>query len=100
EKVLGINYEWPGNMRELEQCIRNIVVRREYRPLQETPASATDDFLARLMRVELSADELLTWYCGHAYAKTGSFVEAARRLGVDRRTLRRHVAENDNSIDG
>src|SRR5205823_12730217 len=29
---LGLDYHWPGNMRQLEQIVRNIRVRRAYAP--------------------------------------------------------------------
>ena len=35
EDKLGRDYPWPGNIRELEQCVRNIVIRREYHPAAE-----------------------------------------------------------------
>ena len=88
---LGLDYAWPGNIRELEQCVRNVVVRGEYVPLRERQPSGKEIEFARLASAQLTADELLTWYCKLAYAKTGSFVEAAERLGIDRRTLRRRV---------
>ncbi len=36
-KNLGQTYPWPGNFRELEQCVRNWVIRRDYRPPSPPP---------------------------------------------------------------
>lgn len=77
-------YRWPGNYRELEQCVRNIVIRRSYRPVAETD----NDYYARYRRAELTADEVLSHYCALAYNLTGSYEEAARRIGLDRRTVK------------
>ena len=43
---------------------------------------------ALLERGELTADELLRHYCTRIYALTGSYEESARRLGLDRRTVK------------
>jgi transcriptional regulator with AAA-type ATPase domain len=91
EEHLGLDYSWPGNIRELEQCVRNILVRKEYFPLREKHLSGKGAFLTRVANVQVTAGELLDWYCTLAYSQTGSFVDAAQRLGMDRRTLRRRV---------
>jgi len=84
-------YSWPGNYRELEQCVRNVVIRRSYRPLAESPALAKDDFFIRFDDGRLTADELLARYAAQVYRVTGSYEEAARRMGLDRRTVKAKV---------
>jgi hypothetical protein len=39
----------------------------------------------------LSADAVLGRYCALVYELTGSYVEAGKRLGLDRRTVKEHV---------
>jgi hypothetical protein len=88
EKQLGASYAWPGNVRELEQCVRNVLVRGAYHP---EPVRVSGDLGSQLERGELSADELLRRYCTIVYSQTGSYEEAARRLGLDRRTVKAKV---------
>ena len=45
----------------------------------------------RLRALELTAEELLSAYCTLVYAREGSYDGAARRLGLDRRTVRAKV---------
>jgi DNA-binding NtrC family response regulator len=87
---LGPDYGWPGNVRELEQCVRNVLVRGEYHP-QTRPARATDDLPSAFRAGALTADELVTRYCALVYRETGSYQETARRLGIDRRTVKSRV---------
>ncbi len=87
EENLGARYEWPGNYRELEQCVRNVLIRRDYRP-----AGGGEDTLAGDLRAgRLTAEELVARYCAQVYAQTGSYEETARRLGLDRRTVKAKV---------
>jgi transcriptional regulator with AAA-type ATPase domain len=90
---LPADYAWPGNYRELEQCVRNIIIRRSYRPLAHS-ASGEDEFFARFRAGELTADELLARYAAHVYRLTGSYEESARRIGLDRRTVKAKVQQH------
>jgi transcriptional regulator with AAA-type ATPase domain len=88
---LGEDYTWPGNFRELAQCVRNIVVRNEYRPARRSAPQPRQDLAAAVNDGSLSVEELLSRYCTLVYAQSGSYEEAARRLGVDRRTVKNKV---------
>jgi excisionase family DNA binding protein len=78
-------------MRELEQCLRNVMVRGEYRPRRAAPASGPEDLAAAFHAGTLTADDLLRRYSTLVFARTGSYEEAARRLGLDRRTVKAKV---------
>ncbi len=91
ETELGAEYSWPGNVRELEQCVRSVLVRGEYRPAAPPRPDGAEDLVAQLREGELSADELLRRYCTEVYARVGSYEEAARRLGLDRRTVKARI---------
>ncbi len=88
---LGDDYAWPGNFRELEQCIRNVLIRREYRPPQSTASSPAARLAEELQGGQLTAEELLRRYCALVYAQTRNYEETARRLGLDRRTVKSKV---------
>jgi transcriptional regulator of acetoin/glycerol metabolism len=88
---LGIDYSWPGNIRELEQCVRNVVIRREYHPTVDLASGKLDEKLASFREGTLSLDEICRLYCTHVYSNTGSYVETARRLKIDRRTVKKYV---------
>ncbi|MGH0031142.1 MAG: sigma 54-interacting transcriptional regulator [Myxococcota bacterium] len=82
-------HDWPGNVRELEQCVRSVLVHGAYVPPR---ASGPGAGLAEALAAgELSADALMRRYCTVVYARTGSYEEAARRLGIDRRTVKAKI---------
>jgi Sigma-54 interaction domain len=83
ERRLGARYPWHGNFRELEQCVRGVMVHGDYTPVVVSPSSGHAGVLEGL----LTEDELLRWYTTLVYKQTGSYQEVARRLGIDRRTV-------------
>jgi hypothetical protein len=88
---LGPDYPWPGNVRELEQCVRNVMIRGEYRPAGRVSPTRREELVEDFLGGSLSAEELLRSYCTLLYARTGSYLETARRLGLDRRTVRSKI---------
>src|SRR5262249_16024900 len=89
---------WPGNFRELEQCVRNILIRREYHPANAPRNAVTDDPRQALARAiaagTLSMDELERYYYTLMYAQTSSYQETARRLKRNWRTVKSKVDEH------
>ncbi len=91
EQNLGSGYSWPGNYRELEQCVRNVLIRRDYKPSAQ-PSQVPEDELAREFHGgQLTAEQLLCRYCAYVYGQTGSYEETARRLKLDRRTVKAKI---------
>lgn len=88
---LGREYPWPGNIRELEQCVRSILIRKEYHPPRPRALSAQEDVVRAFTSGTLTADELLRRYCTSVYAQTESYEETARRLQLDRRTVKSKI---------
>ncbi|HEY3741640.1 MAG TPA: sigma 54-interacting transcriptional regulator [Bryobacteraceae bacterium] len=87
---LPAQYLWPGNYRELEQCVRNVIIRRSYQPMTQQPEAeeSNDPYIRQILRGELTMDELTSYYAALVYGQTSSYEETARRLKVDRRTVK------------
>lgn len=74
----------------MEQCLRNVLIRKEYLPPRRAP-QADDPLAAGTAAVRQgawTADQLLRWYCTVVYARTGSYEATARQLQLDRRTVK------------
>jgi transcriptional regulator with AAA-type ATPase domain len=88
---LGTVYAWPGNYRELEQCVKNVLIRRNYRPSEARADDPVEEFALDARAGRLSADELLSRYVTLIYSRTGSYEETARQLRLDRRTVKAKI---------
>jgi DNA-binding NtrC family response regulator len=93
ERNLGTAYAWPGNFRELEQCLRNLLIRRDYKPAGPLAAAGHDDWNSLLARGTATAEEVLRRYTRQVFEQSGGNVEeTARRLDLDRRTVKARLA--------
>jgi len=88
ERSLGKNYAWPGNVRELEQCVRGLVLRGEYRPAGPLGRPSSEDWNTLIESGSLTAEELLRRYTRWVHVREGSVEATARRLDLDRRTVK------------
>lgn len=88
------DYPWPGNVRELEQATRRILMGNAF--TGETGAAATDDRRALVEGVDagaLTAKGLVSLYCRTLHARHGTYEEVARRVELDRRTVKKHIVD-------
>ena len=106
KRELPADYSWPGNFRELEQAVRNILVHGDYKPdttgingLGNLAASghghnghdSAESIASALEAGKWTADELLQRYISRVHRLSGSYEEAARRLALDRRTVKKYL---------
>jgi DNA-binding NtrC family response regulator len=93
-KSVPTDYPWPGNVRELEQAARRILMGHTF--TGDVAAAATDDRRALLEGVDagtLTAKGLVSLYCRLLHGRHGTYEEVARRVELDRRTVKKHVVE-------
>jgi len=83
--ILRRDYSWPVNSRELEQCVRIVIIRKEYQPAYATGHDAADDprrgLAVAVQEGTLSLSELERRHCTLAYSQAATWGEAADRWG-------------------
>jgi DNA-binding NtrC family response regulator len=91
---LGKNYPWPGNVRELEQCVRSVLLKRDYRGKQiKEPEnfSLSKKLQQGIEEKTIGVPNLVAGYCKLLYDTLGTYDKVARKTGLDRRTVKKHI---------
>ncbi|NLH15475.1 MAG: sigma-54-dependent Fis family transcriptional regulator [Phycisphaerae bacterium] len=92
---LGPAYPWPGNVRELAQCVRSVIIKWDYQPHAMAPLDLSERLTTDILEGNLSAEILLSRYCGLLYERFGNYEEVARRTSLDRRTAKKYIQQSD-----
>ena len=83
-KRLGSGYEWPGNVPELEQCVMNVMIHKDYRPEALGLSRGQAAVVEHAAQENLTANQLLSRYAQQLYRDRGSYEETAKVMQVDR----------------
>jgi len=90
--TLAHDYAWPGNVRELEQAVRRVLLTGHYEGIETPEESADDATLESVLHDgEMTATELTSRYCRMLYERLGSYEQVARRIDLDRRTVKKYI---------
>ncbi|MHC4999723.1 MAG: sigma-54-dependent Fis family transcriptional regulator, partial [Planctomycetota bacterium] len=86
--------------RELAQCIRRVILKRNYEGQKSKSKTPQDQLKAGIDSGTLTADELLGGYCKMLYDRCGTYEEVAKLTAMDRRTVKKRVQEHGQYDDG
>ena len=94
ERDLPKDYAWPGNVRELEQAVRRVLLTQRYEgDVTFSQLDGEEAFLRDFHAGTLSAKSLMSRYCQLLHERCGTYEEVARRAGLDRRTVKKYLAQ-------
>ena len=97
---LGNDYAFPGNVRELEQCVRRILLTGTCAADALLVGTRAQTLAADLLSGMLSAEAMLERYCALLYERDKSYLKVARRTGLDRRTVKKYVMRAERHAGG
>jgi DNA-binding NtrC family response regulator len=85
-------YPWQGNVRELEQCVRQILLHWSY-SWQQPQEEPVEYLGAAIENGKLTAQQLLAHYCHRLYTKLGTYEAVGQVTELDRRTVKKYVVQ-------
>lgn len=88
---LDPDYQWRGNVRELEQAIRRIILTGSYESNNLQKKGKAENLAEEIENGTLNAHELLGRYCSLLYQKMGTYEAVAKKTGLDRRTAKKYI---------
>lgn len=88
---LGPDYEFPGNVRELEQCVRRVLLTGSCAPDPVVARSHGHELATELLSGKLSAEAVIERYLRLLYERERSYVKVAKQSGLDRRTVKKYL---------
>ena len=92
QRCPGTAYSWPGNVREVEQAVRRILLNGSYAgDFCHSEGDAVAQLQSAISTGSLTAAELLASYCQLLFQHHGTYEEVARRTGFDRRTAKKYI---------
>jgi DNA-binding NtrC family response regulator len=97
-RQLRVDYDWPGNVRELAQCARRLLLNQSYEGLSPRSVVRSSRVVMDLDKGNMDAQTLVKYYCHSLYRRCGTFGEVARRAKLDRRTVKKYIAEYTQSL--
>jgi DNA-binding NtrC family response regulator len=93
---LGADYPWPGNVREVEQCVRRVLLKGSYSghtAFSPPGGGLGSRLIAGIEQGSIEAGSLVSGYCYLLYQRHQNFEEVARRTALDRRTVKKYISE-------
>ncbi len=82
----------PGNVRELEQAIRRVLLTRKYQ--EENSISAHHPLSSLAQHVEcgsIDAQSLIAEYCAMLFDRHGTYEKVGQITRLDRRTVKKYI---------
>jgi hypothetical protein len=87
------DYSWPGNIRELEQSVRRILISNNYNWQNSSSESQQMQLVKEMQTGRLTAQQLLARYCALLYQREGTYGAVAQRTELDRRTVKKYILQ-------
>ena len=91
DKELGDDYLWPGNVREMAQCVRSVLVKKSYSGRVVNNSEVLSDLESLMATGEITAQTLTKRYCQILYAHMGSYADVANKIDLDWRTVKKYL---------
>ena len=89
-----LNYNWPGNVRQLENRIRRAIVMSEGNRIKPCDLDITNTEILAIMPLSDALEKFRQQYIADALERNaGNRTQTAKELGIDPRTIFRHLED-------